>query len=109
MIIRSPYPLVDIPEIPLTTFVLQRAAEFGDKPALIDGPTGRIVTYKQFSDSINRVAAQLSKRGLKKGDVLGILSPNNPEYGIVFHAVATLGGVVTTITPVTGIVCTTVK
>jgi len=99
MIIRSPYPLVDIPEIPLTTFVLQRAAEFGDKPALIDGPTGRIVTYKQFSDSINRVAAQLSKRGLKKGDVLGILSPNNPEYGIVFHAVATLGGVVTTINP----------
>jgi hypothetical protein len=42
---KSPYPDVSIPEAPLTEFVLARAAEFGDKPALIDGPSGRTITY----------------------------------------------------------------
>jgi hypothetical protein len=37
---RSPYPDVDIPEIPIHAFVLERASELGDKPAIIDGPTG---------------------------------------------------------------------
>jgi acyl-CoA synthetase (AMP-forming)/AMP-acid ligase II len=99
MIIKSPYPEVHIPEIALTPFVFQSAAERGDKPALIDGPTGRSISYAQLSDAIAKVAANLSKRGFKKGDVFGILSPNIPEYAIAFHAVATLGGIVTPINP----------
>jgi acyl-CoA synthetase (AMP-forming)/AMP-acid ligase II len=99
MIIKSPYNDVVIPEIPFTTFVLHRARELGDKPALIDGPTGRTITYEQLDDSIRRVAANLSQRGFKKRDVFGILSPNIPEYAIIFHAVATLGGIVTPINP----------
>ena len=35
MIFRGPFPQVAIPEIPVTTFVLQHAAARGDKPALI--------------------------------------------------------------------------
>src|SRR5438093_8440196 len=99
MIIKSPYQDVAIPEVPLTTFVLQRASELGDKPALIEGPTGRKITYTQLEDSIRRVAANLSQRGFKQGEVFGILSPNIPEYAIIFHAVATLGGIVTPINP----------
>ena len=38
-------------------------------------------------------------RNFKKGDVFAIYSPNLPEYGIIFHAVATLGGINTTINP----------
>lgn len=99
MIIRGPYPDVHIPDTPLTPFVMHRAAELGDKPALIDGPTGRSVSYAQFADAISIVAYNLAQRGFKKGEVLGILSPNCPEYGIAFHAVATLGGIVTPINP----------
>src|SRR5215213_1571548 len=99
MIIKGPYPDISIPETALTPFVMHRAQELGDKPALIDGPTGRTVTYKQLADSISIVAHNLAQRGLKKGDVCGILSPNCPEYGIAFHAVATLGGIVTPINP----------
>ncbi len=40
----SPLPDVEIPDVPLTSYVLARAAELGDKPALIDGPTGRTLT-----------------------------------------------------------------
>lgn len=99
MIIKGPYADVNIPDTPLTPFVMHRAAELADKPALIDGPTGRAVTYAQFADAIAIVAYNLAQRGFKKGEVLGILSPNCPEYGIAFHAVATLGGIVTPINP----------
>jgi acyl-CoA synthetase (AMP-forming)/AMP-acid ligase II len=99
MIIKGPYPDVTIPKIALTPFVLHRAKELGDKPALIDGPSGRIITYAQLADQISIVAHNLLQRGFGKGDVLGILSPNCPEYAVAFHAVATLGGIVTPINP----------
>jgi hypothetical protein len=52
MIFGSPYPDVRIPEQPLTEFVLQRAVDLGDKPALIEGLTNNIITYKQLANSI---------------------------------------------------------
>jgi acyl-CoA synthetase (AMP-forming)/AMP-acid ligase II len=78
---------------------MHRAQELGDKPALIDGPTGRQLTYAELADAIAIAAYNLAQRGFKKGDVLGILSPNCPEYAIAFHATATLGGIVTPINP----------
>ena len=85
MIIKGPYPDVEIPETALTPFVMHRAQELADKPALIDGPTGRAITFAQFSDAIAIVAHNLAQRGFSKGQVIGILSPNCPEYGIAFH------------------------
>ena len=99
MIIKSPYPDVKIPETAFTPFVLQKAKERGDKPALIDGPTGRTMTYVELEDQISRVAASLNRRGFKKGEVIGILSPNVPEYAVAFHATALLGGVISPINP----------
>lgn len=96
---RSQYPDVEIPLTPLSRFVLAGAAARGDKPALIDGPSGRTITYAQLPALVARAAAGLAARGLKKGDRLAILSPNLPEYAVAFHAVASLGGVVTTVNP----------
>lgn len=99
MIFRGPFPEVTIPEVPITPFVFQNAKERGDKPALIDGPTRRTITYSELIESIARVAASLARRGFKKGEVFGILSPNVPEYAIVFHAVASLGGINSPVNP----------
>ena len=99
MIFRGPSPDVHIPNVPLTRFVLENADAVRDKPALIEGPTGRVITYAQFAESIRRVAASLARRGFAKGQVFAILSPNVPEYAIAFHAVATLGGINTTVNP----------
>ena len=99
MIFRGPFPEVTIPVVPLTSFVLQKAQERGSKPALIEGPTGRIITYSELPRLIHRVAASLAMRGFKKGNVFGILSPNVPEYAIIFHAVALLGGISTLVNP----------
>ncbi|HEX6718898.1 MAG TPA: 4-coumarate--CoA ligase family protein [Pyrinomonadaceae bacterium] len=99
MIIKGPYPDISIPETALTPFILHCAKELGDKAALIDGPTGRKIPYAQLADLISIAAYNLAQRGFRKGDVCGILSPNCPEYAIAFHAVATLGGIVTPINP----------
>jgi acyl-CoA synthetase (AMP-forming)/AMP-acid ligase II len=99
MIFRGPYPDVAIPEVSLTDFILNSTAELGDKPALIDGPTGRALTYAQFGDAVHRVAASLHQRGFRKGHVFGIFSTNCPDYAVVFHAVAMLGGINTTLNP----------
>lgn len=97
MIFRSPSPDVQIPEVPLTPFVLQRAEELADKPAFIEGTTGRSLTFGQFAAGVRGVASRLADRGMKKGDVLGIFAPNSPEWAVAYHAVASLGGVSTTI------------
>ena len=99
MIFKGPYPDVEIPVTPLTPLVLHQADKLPNKPALIDGPTGRTITYSELVTSVTAVAANLSQRGFRKGDVFGILSPNTPEYAIAIHGVATLGGIVTPINP----------
>ena len=99
MIFKSPFPDVDIPEVSLPQFILDRTANMGDKAALIDGPTGRTITFEGLAQAMKLVAASLYQRGFKKGDVLAICSPNVPEYAVAFHAVAMLGGIVTTANP----------
>ena len=99
MIHVSPLPAVEIPETALTPYVMRHAQDLADKAAMIDGPTGRTLTYGQLDDLIRRLAGGLVARGFQKGQVLGIMAPNIPEYAVVFHGVAFAGGTVTTINP----------
>jgi acyl-CoA synthetase (AMP-forming)/AMP-acid ligase II len=98
-IFSSPYPDVEIPDVSLTEFILNDAAARGEKPALIDGPTGRTITYAQLAGGVQMLAAGLAEKGFKKGDVFAIFSPNVPEYAVAFHGVVAAGGIVTTINP----------
>jgi 4-coumarate--CoA ligase len=95
----SPLPDVEIPEVPLTEYVLAKAAELGDKPALIDGPSGRTITYAGLAAAVRSFAGGLQAQGFGKGDVLALMSPNIPEYAVIFHGVALAGGIITTINP----------
>jgi acyl-CoA synthetase (AMP-forming)/AMP-acid ligase II len=90
---------LQFPETDVTSFVLERAAELGDKPALIDGPTGRTVTYAKLERSIRAVAAGLAERGFGPGGTVAVYMPNLPEYAIAFHGTARAGGRATTANP----------
>ena len=96
MIVRSPLPDVAIPDVTLAEFVLRRSHELPDKAALIDGPSGRTLTYGELANGVERLAAGLAARGHRRGDVIGLFAPNIPEYALVFLAIARLGGVITT-------------
>jgi acyl-CoA synthetase (AMP-forming)/AMP-acid ligase II len=99
IVYSSPYADVPIPDVPLHEAVLATAAERGDQPALIDGPSGRTITYRQLVGGVRRAAAGLAARGFGKGDAFAIYLPNVPEYAVAFYAVSMAGGVSTTANP----------
>ena len=90
---------LDIPQLDVSSFVLESAAERGDAPALVDGPSGREVGYSALADSVRALAAGLAARGFGKGDVLGVFMPNLPEYAVAFHGATTAGGMCSTVNP----------
>jgi acyl-CoA synthetase (AMP-forming)/AMP-acid ligase II len=99
MIFKSASPDVTIPNQPIQHYVLRHAQRLAQKPALVDGPSGRTLTYGQLAGGVQACAAGLAAKGFKKGDVFAIYSPNLPEYAIAFLGVAAAGGTVTTANP----------
>jgi len=75
----SSSPPVTIPDVPVTDFVLRHDARLGDKPALIDAPTARTLSYRQLAEGARRTAAGLARRRFAKGQVLAIYCPNLPS------------------------------
>jgi acyl-coenzyme A synthetase/AMP-(fatty) acid ligase len=98
MSFRSRFPDTDIPSVCLTEFVLGAPDSADSRPALVDGVTGRSLSFGDLRQQVRRVAAGLSKQ-IGKADVVAIWAPNLPEYAVVFHAVLSLGAVLTTINP----------
>ena len=98
-IYRSARPALAIPDLPLTDFVLARARERGARPAIVDGPTGRTITYAELPDLVDRAAAALAVLGIRKRDTCAIFSPNAPHFPVAVLAIARLGAVVTTASP----------
>jgi acyl-CoA synthetase (AMP-forming)/AMP-acid ligase II len=96
---RSDLPDPDPGAVPVTEFLLEHASRFGDKPALVDGPTGRAISYRQLTDGVGRVAAGLAARGFGRGDVLALSSPNLPEYALALYGAMAAGGAVTGANP----------
>ncbi|HUJ76062.1 MAG TPA: AMP-binding protein, partial [bacterium] len=99
MIFKSAHPDVPIPSVSVHDYVLRHAQRLGSKPALIDGPSGRTLSYAQLAGAIRACAAGLAARGFKKGDVFAIYSPNLPEYAVAFLGVSMAGGINTTVNP----------
>jgi acyl-CoA synthetase (AMP-forming)/AMP-acid ligase II len=89
----------EIPDLDLANFILGAAKTFGDKPAMIDGASGRTVSYADLGRAVRSVAAGLSAAGFEKGDTFCICMPNVPEYPIAFHGVLAAGGRCTTANP----------
>lgn len=99
MIIQSPYDDVELAEIPVAEFVLGRPADRGGKPAIIDGSDGRVMSHGDLAVSVRRAAAGLAARGLARGDVLALCSPNCPEFAVACYAAMAAGAAVTTVNP----------
>ncbi|MEU9475583.1 4-coumarate--CoA ligase family protein [Streptomyces sp. NPDC048191] len=96
---RSEYADVPPVELPIHEAVLGHAADFGERPALIDGTDGTTLTYEQVNRFHRRVAAGLADAGVRKGDVLALHSPNTIAFPTAFYAATRAGASVTTVHP----------
>ena len=97
MALASPYPDVEIPNLAVPEFVLAAGRERPDAPALIDGLKGDVITHGQLAAYVDRVAANLHARGLRKGDVVAVFCPNTQWFPVVFHGIAAAGCVMSPI------------
>ena len=97
MVYRSPLPAIDVPLQALPAFLRDRVRDVPQKPALVEGMTGRCLTYGELWSAVRRTAAGLARRGVSKGHVVAIWSPNALEYPIAVFATMLAGGIVTTV------------
>ncbi|PBC58950.1 AMP-binding protein [Rhodococcus sp. ACPA1] len=74
-------------------------AAHGDRDALVDRPSGRRWTYAELRRDVDAVAVGLLKRGIGKGDRVGIWAPNCPEWTLIQFATAKIGAVLVNINP----------
>jgi len=99
MVIQSPYDDVKLAEVPLHAFVVGGAAAQSGRAALVDGTTGRALTYAELASSTQRAAGGLVAHGVTHGDVLALCSPNCPDFAVAYFAALAAGAVVTTVNP----------
>ena len=73
------------------------ASHYGDRPATAF--MGAQLTYAELAARADRLAAALAGLGVGKGDRVGIMLPNCPQYVVGFFAVLRLGAVVVNLNP----------
>lgn len=61
------------------------------KPAVVFGDD--VLTYRQFADAADHVAAVLWHRGIRKGDAVAYIGENSPQFLQVMFGAAQLGAV----------------
>lgn len=67
------------------------AAAYGDREAIVSSQQRKRLTYAQFLDQADRLAAGYQKLGLRRGDRVGIWSPNTCEWLVAMMGAARAG------------------
>ncbi len=62
--------------------------------AIIEGDSGRELTWAELEKSINKLGHALTYLGLRKGDVVAIYLPNCAEFIITYFAAMKIGAIV---------------
>src|SRR5262249_21843644 len=68
------------------------AEKFGDAPALLDDREA--LSYRALAARANRYARWALARGVDKGDTVGLMMPNCPDYMAAWLGITRVGGVV---------------
>ncbi|HTV50700.1 MAG TPA: AMP-binding protein [Steroidobacteraceae bacterium] len=98
-IIESPSPAIDVPATTLPRYIRALASERGHQLAIIEGHTGRRLSYAELDLQIGRVAAGLKALGFEPGDTLLMVAPNLPEWPVMALGVLAAGGVMSAANP----------
>ncbi len=77
---------------PATNFILKYMAG----GALVIG--GKL-SYRKLDELVNRFATALYQIGVRKGDRIGLMLPNSPQFVITFFAAMRIGAIVVNINP----------
>ncbi|KAL5232247.1 hypothetical protein ABZP36_031023 [Zizania latifolia] len=102
IIFRSKLPDIAITNtLPLHRYCFERLPEVADRPCLIDGVTGELLTYTEVDRLSRRLAAAFRREtlGVGRGGVVMNLLRNSAEFVLSFFAASRVGAAVTTANP----------
>lgn len=85
------------PNIPVMELLSIAARKYPDRVCTLFH--GHTISYVEMEELTDRLAAGLIALGVKKGDPVGILLPNIPQFVVAFYAILKAGGVVTAMNP----------
>src|SRR6202521_6000692 len=91
-------PNLTYPERPLSDILDTTAVEIPDRTATVF--LGAELTFHEIKTRSDRFAIALAERGVQKGDRVGIMLPNCPQYVIAAFAVLRLGAIVVNVNPI---------
>lgn len=98
-IIHSIFPDIKIPEMNLADYVWEHVDVHAKNTALVCGMTGRSYTYEVAHALSRKFGSALLRMGAKRGDVIGVVLPNIPEFPLVFLGAVGVNISVTTMNP----------
>ena len=88
---------VEVPDEPLFAFLDEAAANYPEQTAMIF--KGKKISYREFGELSNAVAAGLAANGFQKGDRAVIYMPNCPQFVIAYYGILKAGGIVIATNP----------
>lgn len=87
-----PMSLAPFPEVSVFSMLAESARRFPDKPAV--AWFGRHMSYRELLAEVERFSAVLAGLGVRKGDRVGLVLPNSPQYVIAYYAIVRLAAIV---------------
>ncbi|XP_057477261.1 4-coumarate--CoA ligase-like 6 [Actinidia eriantha] len=99
-IYSSKHPPIHLPKDPsldVVSFIFSQ--NHNGVSALTDSTSGYSISYSDLYPLVQSMASGLHQLGISQGDVVLILLPNSIYFPIVFFGVLCLGGIVTTMNP----------
>lgn len=88
---------ITYPSITVVQLLEQAAQKYPSHPCTIF--KGTAITYQQMDELTSRLAAGFSSLGIHKGDRLGLLLPNLPQFVLAYFAALKIGAVVVATNP----------
>jgi long-chain acyl-CoA synthetase len=88
---------IDYPLIPLSDILKKTAEKYPNNISAVYFDKG--ITYKDLDTYTDKLAAALSKLGVKKGDKVALFLPNIPQFIISYYATLRIGAIETAVSP----------
>ena len=72
----------------------RNAVCYGNRPAWLDVEDQRALSFADIKQQVDRLAAGLQKRGVQKGERIGVLGKNSLDYFLLYGAAAAIGAII---------------
>jgi long-chain acyl-CoA synthetase len=89
---------INFPRQPIHQILNLAALQFADRPATAFREAQ--LTFAEIKAQVDKLATALVRLGIGKGDRVGLMLPNCPQYLIGFFAIVRLGAIVANVNPI---------